>query len=183
MCLVSVLEQQFLHRVGDLLAAAVADRDVDLHAVAVLGTGGRGLEAARHLGRQQLQRADHAQAPWVTRARQLVDDVHDDLEQRLDLPLGAAEIVGGQQPKRYDFDVRLSAPRQEVGDLLRAGAVAVRDIGEPGFASPTTVAVQHDRDMARMATGGLLHQPLPVGAVQDSGHERPKTHVGSAYAA
>src|SRR4051812_29566015 len=56
-------EQQVAHGVGDLAATAVADGDVDRHAVGVPGPLGRGAEARGGLGWQQLQGADDLEVP------------------------------------------------------------------------------------------------------------------------
>ena len=91
------LPQEIPHGVGDLLAAAVPHRDIDVHARvgpvprgplrAVVGApgrgrGGDGAAQAPGDGRgQQIDRADQTQAP-AAGGRELIDGVGDDVQQR-----------------------------------------------------------------------------------------------------
>jgi len=78
-----VLLQQAADRVRDLLAAAVADGDVDVQAGAVRCRCRSLLEDRRRAGGQQVERADRVYPPPLAWAGQLGHDLLDHLEQRL----------------------------------------------------------------------------------------------------
>src|SRR5690606_25046982 len=105
------------HGVGDLVAAAVADGDVDLEPDDV-GRGGLGRARLRggRLG-QQVEAAHDSQAPPAA-LRQAGDRVLDDGEQRLELLGGALEVVGREHPQRDDLDPQVLAPAEELADLV-----------------------------------------------------------------
>ena len=175
-----VLQQQLPHRVGDLLPPAVADRHVELRP-------GRSDRARR--GRREPvghPRGSRSSAP-TTRSRhgsagsaQLVDDVVDDLEQRVELVGRAVEVVGGQQEQRDDLDAGLLAPAQQVGDLGRTDPVAVVDVDESRVARPAPVAVEHERDVARAGRRRPAHGPACARTPSRAGRARPRP---AAYAA
>ena len=50
----------------------------------------------------------------------------DDLEERGELLLGAAQVVGGEQPERDVLDAGVAAPLEQLLDLVGAGLVAAR---------------------------------------------------------
>ena len=117
------------------------------------GCAWRPRTAARQRGGQQVERADDAQPPPAAGPAQLVDDITDDLQQRLQLVGRAAQVVGGEQEQRDDLDARLVAPAEQVRDLGRADPVPVVDVDEAGVAGPAAVAVQHQRDVPGPAAG------------------------------
>jgi hypothetical protein len=88
---------------------------------------------------------------------ELVDDVGDDLEQRLQLVVRAAQVLGGQQPQGDHPDTCLAAPIEQVGDVRRTGPVPLGRVAEPGLAGPAPVAVEHHPDVVR----DLRAQQLP----------------------
>lgn len=120
--LVGGVEEHGAHGVGDLLAAAVADGDVDQYPVDVrrglLGLLQRGL----HLGGQDVRRAHVVHAPAAV-GREGAYDALDDAEQGDELFLGAVEVVRRQQPEGDDLDVGLRAPAEELLDLVGTGTV------------------------------------------------------------
>ena len=88
-------------------------------------------------------------APSVRGRGQLADGVVDDPEQRRQLRLGAAEVVGRKQPERHDLDMRFLAPGEQVRDAVRSGLVPPADVLRAAGAGPTAVAVDDDPDMTR----------------------------------
>ena len=78
---VGVLEQQRADRVGDLLAAAVADGDVDQYPVDAVGGLLGLLEDGLGAGGQQVHRADVVDAPAAV-GGEVAHRVLDDAEQR-----------------------------------------------------------------------------------------------------
>jgi hypothetical protein len=88
-------------------------------------------------------------APRLVRLGELAHGVLDDAEQRHELIRGPIEVLARQQPERDDLDPLLLAPLQQVGDVVRAGAVAVADVRGAGGARPAPVAVEDDADVAR----------------------------------
>src|SRR5690606_16283693 len=137
--------------VGDLLAAAVADGDVDHYAVdvrrALLGL----FEGGLHPGGQQVGGADVVHTP-ASVGGEAADHVLDDAEQGDELFLGAVEVVRRQQPQGDDLDVRLRAPAEELLDLVCARAVAVDGAGSRGF-GPPAVPVHDDADVLGHLSG------------------------------
>jgi len=89
-----VLLQQAADRVRDLLAAAVADSDVDVQAGALRRGSPRLLEHPRRAVGEQVERADRMHPPRLAGPGELGDHLLDHLEQRLELFRGTAEIVG-----------------------------------------------------------------------------------------
>jgi hypothetical protein len=166
--------QHRAHGVGDLPAAAVADGDVHLGPAAALGAGRRLLQHAGGLGRQQVQRADDAQGPVAVRTGQVGDDALDDPQQRRQLGLRPAEVVGGQQPQRDDLHAGLVAPAEQVDDLARAGPVPLVRVDDAELLGPAPVAVDDDADVlgdGRTALRELVGEPplvRPVGDVLES---------------
>ena len=162
-----VLDQQRAHRVRDLAATAVPDRDVDQHAVDV-GGGLLGLlEAAGGLGGQQVEGADRVQPPAAL-VGERVDGVADDGEQRLELRGRAVEVVGRQQPQGDHLDAGLLAPAEQRLDVGRAGPVALRGVGADGL-GPAPVAVEHHADvLGEPVLRERLHHPCLVGRVEHS---------------
>jgi hypothetical protein len=88
-----------------------------------------------------------AAASRCRRARELVHDVGDDLQERVELVGGPAQVVGGEQEERDDLHALLLAPREQIGDLGRAHPVPVVDVDEARLARPPAVAVEHHRDV------------------------------------
>ncbi len=78
-----MLLQQAADRVRDLLAAAIADGDVDVQAAAVRGRCRGLLEDRRRAGGQQVERTDRVYSPPLSWAGQLGHHLLDHLEQRL----------------------------------------------------------------------------------------------------
>jgi predicted CoA-binding protein len=179
--------EQLAHGVGDLPAAAVTDRDVDLHAGAPVGPLRGGDQPVAGLARQHVQRTDDPHPPVATRLGQLVDHTLDDLQQRHELRLRPQDVVGGEQPERDELHLRFTAPAEQVRDTVRTGDVAVLDVGEAGLTRPPSVAVENDADVPRVASGGLLDEPLVVEAVDELRGflaESPpgRCHVPAGYA-
>ena len=162
--------QQRAHRVGDLAAPAVGDRDVDDDA----GPAGRALggllEDPGGVAGQQVERADDVERPAVLGPGEVGDDALDDAQQRAELGLGAGQVVGRQQPERDDLDAGVVAPAEQVDDLVGAALVAVVDARRPDHAGPAAVAVEHQPDVARHRrglTGEAARQPALVQLVGD----------------
>ena len=161
-----VLLEERAHGVRDLAPPAVADGDVDEHAVDVAGAVLGGLEPARRLRGQEVEGADGVDPPAVGRGER-VDGLLDDAEERAQLGLGTVEVVGGEQPERHDLDADLVAPREEVGDVVGAGLVALARAG-PAGTRPAPVAVEHDADVAgHRGRAELLGEAAGVRGVQD----------------
>ena len=157
-------EQQVAHGVGDLAAPAVADGDVDGHPVDVLRALGRGAEARSGLGWQQVEGADDLEVP-VPGLGEVGDGRLDDLEERGELLLGAAQVVGREEPERDVLDARLTAPSSSSSIL---SAPAWWPLRRPGSAGPrpAPVAVEHDGDVPwERLLGEVLEDSALVRAV------------------
>ncbi len=174
--LVGRVEQQRAHRVGDLLASAVADGDVDEYSVDVLG-GVLGLfEGGLHLLRQQITGADVVDAPAAV-GGEGADDVLDDAEQRDEFVLRPLEVVGRQQPERDDLHVRLGAPAEKLLDLLGPGPVSVHG-GGAGRLRPAAVAVHDDADvLGHLSVVQVAFHPARVQPDQQAAQLVAQVHV------
>jgi len=143
------LTQEGTHRVGDLMAAAVPDRHVDVEALGddegVAGLGGG--ESVRDLAREEVEGADDVEAPPAV-VGELVHHGEDDPHQVGDLVRVAFEVVGGEHPQRHAGHARLGGPLEERGDVVRARPVPLRD-RRAHRARPAAVAVQHHGDVPR----------------------------------
>src|SRR5918993_275770 len=156
-----VLLEERAHGIRDLAPAAVAHGDVDEHALDVTGPVIGGLEAAGGRRGQEVEGTDGVDAPSMG-VREAVHGSLDDAEQRAKLTLRTVEVVGREQPERDDLDPYLVAPRQEVGDVVGAGLVALAGAGAPGT-RPPTVPVEHDPDVPRDRGGAELLRRPPYG--------------------
>ncbi|EGJ75002.1 putative oxidoreductase [Streptomyces sp. Tu6071] len=131
--------------VGDLLATAVADRDIDQYPGVARGHGFRLFESGARVVGQDVEGADVVDAPAAV-GGEGPDGVLDDAEEGDEFGLGAVEVVRGEHPQRHDLDVRLGAPAEELLDLLGARAVALRR-GAAGGAGPAAIAVEDEADV------------------------------------
>lgn len=93
--------------------------------------------------------ADIADTELLPVRGDLVSDVRDDRQQRGDLVVAAAQVVGGEQPDRDGADTGLRAPLQQIGDVLGTDPVTVADVLEAGLAGPPPVAVDEQSDVVR----------------------------------
>ena len=112
--------------VGDLAAAAVADRDVDQQPVDVAGGLLGRLEPLGGLGGQQVERADRVEPPAPLR-RRATSTASSMIASSGSSSLGGpVEVVGREQPQGDDLDADLLAPAEQRLDVVGAGPVAVR---------------------------------------------------------
>ncbi len=172
-----VLVQQRADRVGDLLPAAVADRDVDGQAAPLRGPLGSGLQHRGGLRRQQVQRADHLDPPRLVGPGEILHPALDDPQERGQLGLRAVQIVGGQQPQGDQLDPGVGTPAQQILDLAGAHPVAVADILATGGPGPAAVPVEdHTHVPGNRPAGELPAQPPLVQQVE----QIPDGHNGQA---
>src|SRR5690606_12499776 len=161
-----LLLEQRAHRTRDLVAPAVADRAVDVHALDVGRRPLRGAQPVDDLGGQQVELIDDAQPP-AARVGERLDRRGDDLEQLRDLGRLALEVVGREQPEGDEVDANLLAPPEQVGDAVRTGAVALGGLQADG-ARPPTVAVEHDADVSGEVAAETGSDAALVEAVQEA---------------
>jgi hypothetical protein len=144
-----VLEQQLAQRVSDLLATAVAHRDVDRQSGSITGPSRRAGQPLRHLRRQEIQRTDDPHSPRRVRRAQLVDDISDDLQQEFHLiRWPVAQVIRRQQPERRDLDTAVLAPVEQLDQLGGTDPVTVTDVGKPRLLGPAAITIHDHRDMA-----------------------------------
>lgn len=177
--LVGGVEEHGAHGVGDLLAAAVADGDVDQYPVDVrrglLGLLQRGL----HLGGQDVRRA-HVVHPPAAVGGEGAYDALDDAEQGDELVLGAVEVVRRQQPEGDDLDVGLRAPAEELLDLVGTGTVPLGGRAARRL-RPAPVAVHDDADvLGHLVVVEVALHPARVEPEQQPAQVVPQVHVLSA---
>ena len=171
------LAEQSAHRVGDLLAAAVTDGDVDVK----LGVRSRHRSALHRLAQspcrlfaEQFEITDGAHAPSVRRCADLFDDLSDDLDQTPKFAGFALKVLGGEQVDRCHLDAGIGTPPQHLGNLVRADPVAVADVLVSGIAGPPPVAVAQHRDVPRQRGLGKCeflaqtHLVEPIGRLFES---------------
>ena len=143
-----VLGQQRSDGVGDLPPSAVADGEVHGRARPVAGVLLRLLEDGDASPAAAPPARPSPAAATAARGGQVAGDVLDDPQQRGQLGLRPAQVVGGEQEERDDLDARLVAPAQQVDDLVRAPAVPVVDVLEADGPGPAAVAVHDHADVA-----------------------------------
>ena len=101
----------------------------------------------------------------MARLGEVGDGRLDDLQEGGELLLGAAQVVGGEQPERDVLDAGVAAPLEQLLDLVGAGLVAARRAG-PAGPRPAAVAVEHDGHVAReRLLGEVLEDSALVRAV------------------
>jgi hypothetical protein len=106
------------------------------------------LEDGDRLRRQHLRGAHRAHLPAQARAGEVDGDVLDDPQQRAELRLRPAQVVGGEHEQGDDGDTGVVAPLQQVGDLVRAAAVPVGDVLQADRPCPAPVAVHDHADVS-----------------------------------
>ena len=133
------------HSLGNLMPAAVADRDIDGHTLHVHGACDGRTQVLGNLLRQQGQVAHDSQlpAPLVCQER---DGLADDAQQLAQLAGLARQVVCRQEPQRHDRHPCIVGPLEELADLARARAVSLRGGCAQGLC-PAAVTVQDDPDV------------------------------------
>ena len=173
------------HGLGDLVSAAVADRDIDGHSLHVGGARDGRTQVLGHLLGQQGQIADDGQLP-APLVRQEGDGLADDAQQLTQLASIAREIIGGQEPQRHNRHTRVVGPLEELADLPSASAVSLRGGRAQGL-RPAAVTVQDHADVG--GHGGIRQLGFEATLVHvvehvPLGHDVPPAAVapcGAAY--
>ena len=139
-------------RIGDVPAAAVIDRDVELQRGVRAGLLHRALHAFAKLGLERRKIADErdAHAVLVQLVDFAIERLQEKLHQRADFALRPIPVLAGEREQRQRLDAAAQAEldRRAHGFLAFAMAQAARPAAPLG---PAAVAVHDDRDMARNA--------------------------------
>src|SRR6516162_2941796 len=172
--------EQGANGIGDLLAAAIGDGDIELEAVIrsgrTLGSRNRG---ENRLG-QHRSAADgaHSHAPPVNRriTRQSLQLGFDGAEDPGDFRRWPAKIVGRKDPQGHRRNAQLDAPVENLVELVGAEIVKLPRLGDPERAAVPAIAVENDADMARgRPTLDVADEPTGIEVVKQAEHRRQRS--------
>ena len=177
-----VLVQQRADRVGDLLPAAVADRDVDREPAPVHGPLGRGLEHVRGLRRQQVERADQLDPPAGCRSAARSSTSSSMIRSSGCSSASGRDRLSVDSSQSVTTSTPASAHQRSRSSILSAPAWWPKLTSPAPRPRPAPVAVAHDPDVAGHRTAGqLAAQPPFVHRVEQVTRRHPCTLRGRAH--
>ena len=145
------LTQNRADRVHNLLAAAVADRNVHANTGQVRSLLNRPIQTLVQLARNQVNIADsaHRTAGGLHQTHQERINHSDQTGQLL---LGALQVLSGEHVQAHLRNRQLSTPRKKINNSLRTGGVALTG-AQAALSRPAAVTVHQHSNMCRQGFG------------------------------